>query len=106
MSGNGYGSYLTTRKQDLQAYDALPRALRDLLKYAAASWAAAAIRNNLAEDFQVLKSRALAIDAVQKKIRHVTSEHCYRTYGPTHPQSDSHGRRLKPDDHRLWAGRR
>lgn len=107
MISNGYGTYRCTAERDFLFYDALPLPVRDMLKYVAADWAAPSIMSYLRDAFELSRSRSASIEAVRQMIAEDEAEDAYRTFGPTHPQANSHGRRLSPDRHGLWsAGRR
>ena len=88
----------------MAAYDRLPRIVRDVFKYARANYAVVADEKNVA---RALKSGKCAHDIariIAAGLRKHEAEECYRTYGPDHPQSDSHGRRLRPNHLATWGG--
>ncbi|GHF33172.1 DUF6525 family protein [Seohaeicola zhoushanensis] len=104
MSGNGYGTYRTSRYDDMRAYDALPPEARAMLRTAVGSWAAESIGENLMQltgRLGLSMLQAVAISA--ENIRNREAEDTYRHYGPSHPEADNHGRRLKPAPSANWG---
>lgn len=104
--GNGYGSYRSTRESEFRAYDALPKAVRDLLKYTVADWPSPPVLKELRAAFAVIGSRQACIELLVKSIRQSEEKDCYRTYGPDHPQANAHGKKLRRAKNACWGARR
>ncbi|MEM9579071.1 MAG: hypothetical protein AAF891_00170 [Pseudomonadota bacterium] len=100
---NGYGSVETNVHEDLNAFDQLPRALRQACRYAVASWSCVHALKELRDltnmmELPVPVASRLIIDGMA----YSEPEDTYRAYGPDHPEADNHGRRLKPAKFATW----
>ena len=87
----------------MAAYDDLPRAVRDVLKYAVSDFA----MKGLAKEVRRALARNVCEAEIVRKMRLAHETHdakeCYRIYGPDHPQSDNFGRRLRPNHIAVWG---
>lgn len=94
MSSNGWGDHRTTRTQLMAEHDALPPHLRRLSCYTVCKWTADSFTHG---------ERDLGLRGIAAYIRRHEQQDTYRTYGPTHPEANAHGARLRPDKHGLWT---
>ena len=108
MTNNSSGSrqfqVAETTEAMMRAYDSMPRLLRDVYKYTTADYA---LVSRAKEVDSALKSRIISINeaahTIYKSLIRHEAEECYRTFGPDHPQSDNHGRRLRPNQIAIWG---
>lgn len=79
----------------MAAHDATPKWLRDITNYTVVKWGSAALLKDVRECMPALgpaKLRQLILQVILDK----EPEDTFRTYGPSHPEADAHGKALKP----------
>lgn len=106
MSNQQHGRRVN-REANFAAFDMLPPHLRRTLRYATAKWGAQSILNEFDRlVYSCNYSDAAAEIAIIRGIARQEPEDTYRTYGPDHPEADSHGRQLRPHKFACWTPRK
>lgn len=101
--GNGYGSYRTTREADMRHYDGADPDLRALLRERVGNWAVKPVVDEARALFAELGGRRAVLDLMRADFERSEKMDAFRTWGPTHPQADAGGRRLRPGKTAVWA---
>jgi hypothetical protein len=105
MAGNGTGNARQTRADNMRLFDKMPLSLRRLMNYAVGNWHTGQVLDwhlELVNRLGKSSQQATAIITREIVLLH-EPEKTYETYGPDHPEADSHGRDLRPDKQAVWS---
>ena len=79
----------------MAAHDASPKWLRDITNYTVVKWGSPPLLKDVKDCIPTMGASRVRQLIVEMILR-AEPEDTFKTYGPTHPEADAHGKTLKP----------